>query len=644
MQVKFLLGVLAGVSAASYKPQQGYKQQPQAYGNPGYGNPGYGNPSYDNDGYGNHGYGYDKPQPTYAAPSYAPYKSHYKVDTTAPYPYTYFSADHKKDQLSIPKLGDYHCFLTGAPWTTCGRKSLTNYFLDQCLVFYVQMSANVNGICGGKPPKPTPDARAQGAQRRLLQPRLPVRTDAQAHDAQAQDRRLRCSHERPDVDASSPAYLQEKCYQKSFVSITTATVMCLTENYIRVNFIEHYAARACGNPIEGPILYLKKLHAFIKNVRDCTGNDAVTKFPNLYKSFKTTDGLAYNPNAPFYDTDSGVKTYQYTSGEASGLGAYTVGNKFLCANTDELVESSNAKYSHVYLHVPSTNHYSLTDKRVPGAESQPLDISASMYATCTQSKANTKLEDQVYRYCQNADYTSDQSLRSLYDSVHYVEKVTTALRRPLTIAEIAVRSAGVHEQPILEGFGIMYYCGFYACVANHDGDANQCYPAFKEDNDWNVPNPSTKTKSAEINDCIDDGYLSTDDIAQNLDVTAYVDALARRNYICLAENVIVDFLTLIYPDWNLENDALTLVYGRHLADERCYAELSFKDENNDVSPAPCTSNVELYNMLETALASLSATCKENKVATREPWSEPEPHYNGHYNKGQVYPKAPVYKA
>ncbi|EQC24750.1 hypothetical protein SDRG_17356, partial [Saprolegnia diclina VS20] len=286
MQVKFLLGVLAGVSAAGYKAQpQGYKQQPQAYGNDGYGNSGYGNtgygnepqgygnagygkpgygntgygntgygnepqgydntgygkPGYDNTGYGNEGYGkpgygkpgYGKPQPTYAPPSYAPYQSHYKVDTTAPYPYTYFSADHKKDRLSIPKLGDYHCFLTGAPWTTCGRKSLTSYFLDQCLVFYVQMSANVNGICGGKPPKPTPEPKAHNDD--YYSPDYPSEPTPKPTTRKPKTDGYGAVTSAPgygdsadfveDVDASSPAYLQEKCYQKSFVSITTATVM-----------------------------------------------------------------------------------------------------------------------------------------------------------------------------------------------------------------------------------------------------------------------------------------------------------------------------------------------------------------------------------------------------------------------------------
>ncbi|EQC41209.1 hypothetical protein SDRG_01185 [Saprolegnia diclina VS20] len=198
----------------------------------------------------------------------------------------------------------------------------------------------------------------------------------------------------------------------------------------------------------------------------------------------------------------------------------------------------------------------------------------------------------------------------------------------------------------------MYYCGFYACVANHDGDASKCYPSFQGDEEWNQDHvtPLLKAKSDEINDCIDDGYLSPDDIAQCGAVTDYVDALARRNYICLAEAEIVSFLGKIYPTWNtdtdVEDDALTLVYARHLADERSYAAQAFEDDTVlDASklPVPCTTNDDIYLKLNTALASLSGICLSNKLATPEPWSEPEPQYNGHYKKGPVY-TAPVYKA
>ncbi|OQR85041.1 hypothetical protein ACHHYP_12412 [Achlya hypogyna] len=726
MQVKFLIGVLAGVAATGYsgQPASGYNSKPatgygnnnggygnqggygdhdgydnkggygqgrDSYGNQGVydnkggygqgrdgydnqgsygGNSGYGNKGgYDRDGYGNQGGyggnsgygnkggygGYGKPQ-TYVPPTYVPYQNHYKVDNTAPYPYTYFTSPHKKHDLSIPKLGDHHCFLTGAPWTTCGRKSLTSYFLDQCLVFYVQMSANVNGICGGKPPKPTPEPTAHNDDYYSRDYVTPEPTPKPTHKPKPTNGGYGSETEAPAyygwsgssddsdsgdssdsydsvsgagvADASSPAYLQEKCYQTSFVSITTATVMCLTENYIRVNFIEHYASRACGNPIEGPILYLKKLHAFIEEVKKCTGNAAADNYPNLYRTFKTCDGISYNPNAPFYlDSNKHVTTSQYTSGEASGLAAYTVGKKFLCANVNALDENGD------YLAIPSNNHYGAL-------------MTKGGYFSCESSAAFTKLGySNVVRSCKDVDtYTSDMELRNLYDSVHYVETVTTSLRRPLTIAEIAVRSAGVHEQPILEGFGIMYYCGFYACVANHDGDSSKCYPEFNSEKDWELPltvsYSSLLTDSRHINECIEDGYLTNEDITGCEEVATYIEALSSRSYLCLAENEIVRFLGEIYSDWAAcEDDAISLVYGRHLADERCYAsrlitkdgEITFDSTEGDTKKQ-CLTKGEIYPLLNKALGSLKDKCHDNKTAPKpEPHSEPEPAYK-HGNK------------
>lgn len=671
MQTKFLIAVLAGlasVSATGYgKPSKGYDHSDDGYGHKGYGGDsyedsddgyssgygrkGYGGDSYEDsdDGYGHSGHGY-KPQ-TYAPPTYEPYHSHYTVDKSSPYPYTYFTSTHKKHDLSLPKLGDYHCFLTGAPWTTCGRKSLTNYFLDQCLVFYVQMSANVNGICGGKPPKPTPEPTAHNddyyshdyhSSEPTPKPEPKPTTRKPKHTGYGDDSSDSSDSDlTTDVDASSPAYLQEKCYQSSFVSITTATVMCLTENYIRVNFIEHYAARACGNPIEGPILYLRKLHSFINEVLECTGADAAKNFPNLYRTFKAYDSAAYNPSAPFYlDGDKKVATAQYTSGEASGLAAYTVGSKFLCANTAELDLSVNDDDHHfVYLTVPSTNHYNV-------AGDDGKFSATNMYTTCGDvSAANNALGHDVLRHCQSSKYTSDRSLRSLYDSVHYVEKISTSLRRPLTIAEIAVRSAGIHEQPILEGFGIMYYCGFYACVANNDGDASKCYPEFDSEKDWKlvsgVSYSDLQTKSREINECIEDGWLTNEDMTSSGKVNLYTEALSRRSYLCQAENDVVDFFTKVFPTWASDNDdAAKWVYGRHLADERCWAAQTVYDDLQ-AEIHLCPSNADLYQLLQDALADLSSTCAANKVKTAAPEPRSEP---SHKHKAPVYgAKPPSYK-
>ncbi|KAG9409466.1 hypothetical protein AC1031_019725 [Aphanomyces cochlioides] len=601
----------SGDDVYNYKPSYGNFRADRTYDN--YGSKS--NSGYDK--YGRPSYG----NPTHAPPVYEAYTSHYKADVSVPFPYTAF-ADPKDTTLKIPKLGDYHCFLTGAPWTTCGRKSLTTYFLDQCLVLYFTLSANVDGICGGEPPKPTPKPDVYNDyyyssdynRRETYAPstRKPTPQPEAGYGATTA-----APSPTPSSYEITPDYLKEKCLQSSYVSITTATVMCLTENYIRINFIEHYAASACNNPVEGPILYLKKLHAFIHAVKECTGDAASNNYPNLYRTFEVEGKVAYNPNAPYYlDSAKKVTTQQYTSGEASGLAAFTLGDSFMCANTEQLL-------GNVYTSSPGSPHYS--PEFYTGDSQCPLTSSAAKTALAEVDRSK------LLRYCKSSQYTTDRTYRGLYDAVHYIDRKSSALHRPQSIAEIAVRSAGILEQPILEGFGIVYYCAFHACRANNDGDLSKCYPEFKSEDDWNpsgISYSELKKLSDDANDCITDGYLDSDDITSCTEVEAYNNLLSKRSYVCLAEGEIVDFLGKIYAGWAGEEDAISLVYGRHLADEKCYGEtppVGFGETFPlEAPPKRCPSNSEIYGALTTALNTLLDKCNDAKTTKTQ-----HSHYGGY---------------
>ncbi|CAK4682864.1 unnamed protein product [Aphanomyces euteiches] len=570
-----------------------------------------GNPSSDRtyDNYGsksNSGYDkYGRPSygnPTHAPPVYEAYTSHYKADVSVPFPYTAF-ADPKDTTLKIPKLGDYHCFLTGAPWTTYGRKSLTTYFLDQCLVLYFTLSANVDGICGGEPPKPTPKPDVYNdyyysSDYNHCETYAPSTKKPTPAPEAGYGATTAAPSPTPSSYEITPDYLKEKCLQSSYVSITTATAMCLTENYIRINFIEHYAASACNNPVEGPILYLKKLHAFIHSVKECTGDAASNNYPNLYRTFEVEGKVAYNPNAPYYlDSAKKVTTQQYTSGEASGLAAFTLGDSFMCATTEKLDQYG------VYGSTPGSPHYK--SQFYTGLSQCPAASSAAKAALAAAGEPSDP--SKLIRYCKTSQYTTDRTYRGLYDAVHYIDRKSSALHRPQSIAEIAVRSAGILEQPILEGFGIVYYCAFHACRANNDGDLSKCYPEFKAEDDWDssISQSALKKLSDDVNDCITDGYLDSDDIILEESVESFNNLLSQRTYLCLAEGEIVDFLGEIYAGWAEEEDAISLVYGRHLADEKCFAH------------EKCQPNKVVYNALNFALDVLLNKCSDAKKSNTQ---------------------------
>lgn len=508
-------------------------------------------------------YHHEEPSPVQYVPQFIP-------EEKVPYPYVHFSGDKEEDSLNLPSFGDYHCFLTGAPWTKCGRRSLTSYFLDQCMAFHFLMTKNVDGICG------------EGSE---------------------------------NESDYAKEYLTEKCLQKSFGSIITATVQCLTENMIRIQYIEHYSKYAAKNPIAGPTLYLKKMHQFIEKVIGCNGGEEAN-FPTLYK---TSPSHNYNPNSPFYVVDDTVALHQYTNGEASGMEAFTVGDHasakaFLCSNVDHLdiYERKNPPLLS-YSSLPGSPHFS-TDvcKNSAAYDKIKPNNMARNCGTFSGAIQKNNGAKSVWKGEGINLATDDLSLRSLYDAVHPYEADTTALRRPKTIAEIAVTGAGLVEQPLLEGYGIMYFCAFYACKANNGGNMDDtCFPAFSEEDDFPIPSTSTptysdfKTSSDKVQECVENNWLSSHDIALNPAVTAFKSKL-QRSYLCMAEAEIVRFMDIVDKGWETAEDAVLYVYGRHLAQEKCYEEKGEKKM--------CHHETQLYDDLSASLKSLKEKCSENKMA------------------------------
>jgi hypothetical protein len=535
-------------------------------------------------------------------------------DVGSPYPFMEFPKDTEQNKLDLPNLGDYHCFLHGAPWTQCGRRSLTSYFLDQCMTMYYRMASNIDGVCGTAS-DPATASNGYDYNMKGYQPQQPLyqappgygpppaqyqqRADTYAAPSTAPkvEQTAAAAHGSGYSRPVSSEYMKEKCYQSSFVSITTATVMCLTENMIRIKYIEHYAADASSNPIEGPQLYLKKMHAFIKEVITCgnsNGRKAAENYPQLYRTFRDGATVTYNPNSPFFLNDQDeVEMKDYTTGESSGMKVFTVGDRFRCSNIEKLsgmtykTSKTSPFYNYRYANSRSTRRQS------KAAEAYKVD---DLLRKCDYDNSNEK--------------TSDMSLRSLYDSVHPFADKNSALRRPQTIAEIAVSHAGVLEQPELEGFGIMYFCAFYACKANNGGNLDgTCFPDFNPESDWKYDSSSNKFKdliksSEYVKTCATEKYLTRHDINIDEASSDFAERNNERNYICRNENEIVDLLKEVYgrKEWNEDNDAMKWVYGRYLADVKM----------STYRKRQCTSTRSLYRNLQDALDSLTVKCDNNK--------------------------------
>jgi len=159
---------------------------------------------------------------------------------------------------------------------------------------------------------------------------------------------------------------------------------------------------------------------------------------------------------------------------------------------------------------------------------------------------------------------SDMTLRGLYDAVNPVTRKTTSSFRVRSLAEIAVH-AGVHGQPILEGFGIMYFCAFYACKANNGGDTEgTCFPEFDGDHDWKIPADVTNVETLnrlgdKVEYCLGKKWLTKEDIAGDHNVKRFQRKL-DRSHICMAETHIVRFFNKMTRQTRESGQAWDVVY------------------------------------------------------------------------------------
>ena len=224
-------------------------------------------------------------------------------------------------------------------------------------------------------------------------------------------------------------------------------------------------------------------------------------------------------------------------------------------------------------------------------------------------------------------YLSDMSLRGLYESVRYSERETAAARRPLSIAEIATKNSGVYSQPALEGFGIMYFCAFYACKANTENNIDgSCFPEVDPSSEWSLPEHECSLSeihelSVRVGTCKEDGWLDASVIDHDIPTQRYQSAL-ERSYICLAESEIARFAKLMYPNLSEEEDAHSLVYMRHIAIEKCY----------ETEEELCVPNRDLYLLLKESIKSLLETCALNRRQFMADVSRPRESY--HYYQQQ----------
>ena len=545
-----------------------------------------------------------------------------------PNPFVDYPADEAKNELHLPHLGQSHCFLKGAPFTSCGRRSLTSYFLEQCMSFYYSMATNVDGICGKDIPEPAaapvdeydlygvPTAAAPT----FYPPQYGVDQPTEPATEPATEATIGYS------GAVIGAYQKERCLQNAFVSITAATVMCLTENMIRIKFIEHYAKNAATNPIEGPILYLKKLHVFIRSVLKCNNRKAKYNFPNLWLEFQNDDGVVtYNPNAPYEYVDGQVQLPDATDAASIGFEDSIIDNYFICNNPTDLHRGGQ-----YYNSDPGNPRYS---KHL---------IHRCARRSRTSSALNTIGKNKVLKKCEYAndepnsssDNTigpesqklTDMDLRGLYDGVNPVTRTTQSSYRVRSIAEMAVLNAGVLGQPILEGFGIMYFCAFYACKANNGGEVDgTCLPTFDADSDWrNKKKDELKTLSEKVDNCLEKKWITKNDVAMDGEVERF-NQKSDRSYICMAESKIVRFFNRMTDTDS--NEAWDLVYYRHLAIEKCY-----ESKKN-----MCTSNKKLYKTLRDALSSLVGLCNERQAEYHAAALEHAEHKSGYYAPASAYP-------
>ncbi|EQC40768.1 hypothetical protein SDRG_01839 [Saprolegnia diclina VS20] len=660
-------------------PAQGYGDEeedagygapkPRRYGQPsGYGAPqsdGYGAPK--SDGYGApKSNGYDEPTSykktkkpagydAYPASMYknSPYRTDDKkyveytdgYEPRAPKVDAPFPTITLEDEppLSLPPLDTFHCFLSGAPWTNCGGRSLRDYFLDQCFSMYYAMTTAADGICSGKVEPKGSDAfyhgygtaedhdgtrgYGYGRSRSVL-----AETEEGYSKPQPKPKGYGKPTKKPQgykapATQAPPkanycdAYQEEKCLQSQYTSITLATVQCLTENTVRILFIERYAASAAVNPIEGPVLYLKKLHQFISSVIACQP-DKIANYPTLWRRSGN-----YNPTAP-YSVYGGsayrVQLPRCTSNAATGWDTSETNARFHCNNVEDLLLSNPALGYFPYQRDAGDITYSL--RALKQCKTSAAVDTAGVGYLVKKCLFHTNLaeEDNHGQDLSPLLWTNPDTLFGLLDGQNTITNRNDATLRVRTIAEIAANNGGLAKQPILEGNGVLYFCAFYACRANNGGDASSCFPGVSR-SDWDLLSsnywvPTWNDLTTEINDCVANKYLTPQDVK---DVSKpLLDELHQRTHICMAENEIVSFYNKINGAFDPKVQDGHIVFLRRLANEKCFLE----------SQGDCRSNQDLYSDLFNILKTLHNRCLSVKFATQDAASEPEP-YADEYDDG-----------
>jgi hypothetical protein len=221
-----------------------------------------------------------------------PYESLESPPARKPYPYTVFQTyeEQKEDPTIMPSFGEKHCFVSEAPYSSCGRKSLLSYFMEQCMEINMLATNNVDGICLN-----------------------------QGDDHEATE----------DYNISN--FQSSQCDQENFASIIAATLMCLTENAVRLEFIHYYAPLAQHNVVEGYTLHRKMMEAFINIVTE-NNDDAIDRYPNLMalESFRMHGHVVYNPESPFnVDEENKITLHASLSRRAAGVSNMVGEDKYI---------------------------------------------------------------------------------------------------------------------------------------------------------------------------------------------------------------------------------------------------------------------------------------------------------------------------
>ncbi|KDO28223.1 hypothetical protein SPRG_06272 [Saprolegnia parasitica CBS 223.65] len=543
--------------------------------------------------------------------------------------------------LSLPALDTFHCFLSGAPWTNCGGRSLRDYFLDQCFSMYYAMTTAADGICSGKVESKGSDAfyhgygtaedhdgtRGYGYGRS----RSVLAEDKEGYGKPKPKPKSRYGkkpkgYKAPYTQAPPKAnycdaYQEEKCLQSQYTSITLATVQCLTENTVRILFIERYAASASVNPIEGPVLYLKKLHQFISSVIACQP-DKIANYPTLWRRSGN-----YNPTAP-YSVYGGsayrVQLPRCTSNAATGWDTSETNGRFHCNNVEDLGLLSAPLGYFPYRRDAGDITYSLSALKKCKTSATVDTTGVEFLVKKCKFHTNLAEENNHGQDLSPLLWTNPDTLFGLLDGQNTITNRNDATLRVRTIAEIAANNGGLAKQPILEGNGVLYFCAFYACRANNGGDASSCFPSVSRD-DWDLLSsnywvPTWNDLTVEINECLASKYLTPQDVKEVS--KPLLDELHQRTHICMAENEIVSFYNKINGAFDPTVQDGHIVFLRRLANEKCFLE-----SEND-----CRSNQDLYSDLFNVLKTLHNRCLSVKFATQDAASEPEP-YADEYDDG-----------